>query len=219
MPPEPGGVRSLYGACAKSINRRVALAGIASVLALPAAAAPKRVKAVAWTGEATVFEGARVFSLGIRTRVEPFVRARSTSWLKQAGEADARTLVIEPDDGWMEVAGVRSPLPPTLIAHEREQYGVYGYLLGLGAPKREGKVIEAAQPGFPPIRMTLDEKRIATADYTVVSPEGGGPMVERFTFEGRLEDHGVEWFKSMTIERNGRRYFQLWIDTFSVERG
>lgn len=195
------------------------LAGVASVLAVPAAAAPKRVKAVTWTGEATVFEGARVFQLGIRTRVEPFVRARSTSWLKKAGESDARTLVIEPGDGWMEVAGARSPLPPALIAHEREQYGVYGYLLGLGSPKRQGKMIEAAQPGFPPIRMMLDDGRIATADYTVVSPEGGTPMVERFAFEGRLEDRGVNWFKSMTIERNGRRYFQLWIDTFSVERG
>lgn len=166
-----------------------------------------------------VFDGARVIELTLRTRVEPFRRARSTSWLTREGEASARTLVIEPADGWLEQGGARKPLPPALIAHERQQYGVYGYLLGLGRVEREGSQVRASQPGYPPIRMELDHRRVASADYVVGSPTDGAPVSQHFTFEGEIREHGVRWFKQMTIEQSGRRYLQLWINDVTVERG
>ena len=165
-----------------------------------------------------VFEGARVLQLSVRTRVEPFRRVRSTSWLTSKGEATARTLVIEPDDGWLEQNGERNALPPALVAHERQQYGVYAYLLGLGVQRRESSGVVASEPGFPSIRMAFEERRVIAADYTVPAPDDGRPLAQHFTFQGQITEGGVRWFRQMTIERSGRRYSQLWINELVVER-
>ena len=184
----------------------------------PTPARARGVAAIGWSGEAMVFEGARVLQFTVCTRVEPFRRVRSTSWLTSKGEASARTIVIDPDGGWLEQAGARTPLSPALIAHERQQYGVYGYLLGLGTQLREGSVVRASEPGFPPIRLEHDGRRVIAADYNVASPEDGHPLAQRFAFDGELAEHGVRWFRRMTIEQSGRRYFQLWINELFVER-
>ena len=217
MPPTSGGLPTLYGEGEKSINRRGVLAGLSVALATPAWARVKQVKAIGWSGSAMVFDGPRVIELGVRTRVEPFVRARSISWLTREGEASARTLVIEPADGWMEQGGQRKPLPPALIAHERQQYGLYGYLLD--APTRgDAPASRASQPGFPPISMEIRRGLIIAADYTVGSPVDGSPLAQHLTFEGEIREHGVRWFKQMTIAQAGRRSFELWISDLTVER-
>ncbi len=218
MPPESGGGRSLYGAIEKSINRRTVLTGAALALATPVWARRGGAKAIGWTGSAMVFDGPRVIELGLRTRIEPFVRARSTSWLTREGESAARTLVIEPTEGWLERGGKREELAPALIAHERQQYGLYGYVLD--APTRAKEpVLRSSQPGFPPISMQLREGRIVAADYTVTSADGAQQVAQHVTFEGEIREKGVRWFQQMTIEQAGRRYLQMWINDFTVERG
>src|SRR4051812_449258 len=105
---------TLYGAAASSINRRALLTG---GLLLPLAARAKwpgdaatRVKALNWTGNAQIFSGDKTIEITVRTRVEPFLRARSQSWL--AGKLEtARTMFIGPDQGWVERGGTRTPLP------------------------------------------------------------------------------------------------------------
>ena len=90
------------------------------------AALLKRVKALNWTGHAQVFleasadAPARTIDLGVRTRVEPFVRARSETWLSGKPET-LRALIIEPDGGFAERDGTRTPLPARQALHERQQ--------------------------------------------------------------------------------------------------
>jgi hypothetical protein len=218
VPPDPGGGRILYGFAEKSINRRTIMAGLASALACPALARGSGVRAIGWSASAMVFDGPRVFDLTLRTRVEPFRRARSTSWITREGEGAARTLVIEPDSGWLERGGKREELAPALIAHERQQYGLYGYLLGAPARPKE-RTVAASEPGFPPIRIEIDRGRLVSADYAVASADGAQQVPQHITFAGEIREKGVRWFQQMTIEQAGRRYLQMWINDFTVERG
>ena len=191
------------------INRRGVLTGVASVLMLPAAAAVQcRVEAIAWRGYARVFQGDTVLDLTICTRVEPFRRAGSTSWITNKGKATARTLVIEPTDGWLEQGGRRKPLSPALISHERQQYGLYGYLLRAANASGRGPMIEMAEPGFPPIRLEMANGRVAAADCTVGSPDDGSPLSQHIVFDGALESADPRWFRRMTISQAGQRYFE-----------
>lgn len=175
---------------------------------------------MSWRGRATVVAGERLLDLTVQTRIEPFARARSTSWITRDGEASARTLVIEPETGWLERGGRREALPDALIRHERQQYGVYGYLLGLAPSHDSAEVRRAAYPGFPPISMTrAGDGRITRADYVVDPVEGTRRIHETFGFSGTCRSRGVRWFRTMTIDQDGKRFFTLAIDRFEAIPG
>ncbi|WP_404333403.1 hypothetical protein AB2M62_10055 [Sphingomonas sp. MMS12-HWE2-04] len=176
-----------------------------------------RVKALRWTGQAQVMLRDKRLELEIDTRVEPFVRARSRSWL--AGKPDtARTLIIEPAGGFVERSGERKPLPARQTLHERQQYGLYGYMLLALAPTQvEGGRLTAQHPGLPPVRFELEGDYLAVADYTVASPDSDAVIAQRFLFEGEQPDQGVHWPHTITILQNDKPYFILDIESFSVE--
>ncbi len=175
-----------------------------------------RVKALHWTGNAIVEAGGRKLEIEVRTRVEPFVRARSETRL--AGTADFRTLIIEPDGGWTERNGTRTPLPAAQAEHERQQYGLYGYLLLVQAPTRVvGDHLVAERPGLPPATLLLDGDVVMAADYAVAGPDGTGTVAQRFLLEGELEDHGIRWPRTITILQNDKLYFTLDVETFAAE--
>jgi hypothetical protein len=239
--PERGFVPALYGECASRINHGIAVIGrralIAGALALPVAAraGPKadllnrvlkasggreklaRVRAMNWTGTATVNAGDKTLQIQVKTRVEPFVRARSESFL--AGKPETvRTLIIEPDGGYVERGGKRTPLPARQTDHERQQYGVYGYMLLGQAPARvEGNRIVSQRPGLPPISFLTEGDYLAAADYTVDDPETDGTIAQRFIFEGEYGDLGIHWPQTVTIFHNDKLYFMLDLQSFSVE--
>jgi hypothetical protein len=176
-----------------------------------------RVKAIAWAGHAQVHTGEKTLLLDVKTRVEPFVRARSETALSGTA-GTARTLIIEPDTGYVERDGTRTRLPPRQVEHERQQYAVYGYMLLVHARANvmNGQIV-AERPGLPQIRFATKGDFLAAADYAVVSPEGDATLNERFLFEGELPDKGVHWPKTITILQNDRPYFILDLETFSVE--
>ena len=182
------------------------------------AALLSRVRSIGWLGAAEVVTPERTLRLGIRTRVEPFVRASSTSWIMSEGVAKARTLMIEPDAGYVERDGKRTPLPRDQERHEREQYGLYAYML-LRAPMVEagGKLL-AASEGLPPIRFDTDiAGRLTGADYTVHAPDGGTVIQQRFTFDGIVRDKGLAWPRRIRIAQDGIPFFTLAIDSLRVE--
>jgi len=176
-----------------------------------------RVKALHWTGTAQVTLPGRSLLLEVKTRVEPFVRARSQSWLAGKPET-ARTLVIEPDGGFVERDGTRTPLPPRQTVHERQQYGLYGYMLLALAPTRaEGEGLVAERPGLPPIRFLLEGDYLAAADYEVASPDSVGTLRQRILLEGEMPDKGIHWPQTITILHDDKPYFILDLQTFSVD--
>jgi hypothetical protein len=176
-----------------------------------------RVRALRWTGSAEVRTGGKTLHLEVDTRVEPFVRARSRSWL--AGQPEtARTLIIESDGGFVERGGTRAPLPERQTLHERQQYGLYGYMLLALAPTRvEGDGLVAERPGLPPVHFLLEGDYLAAADYAVASPDSDATIAQRFILEGEQPDQGIHWPQTITILRDRNPYFILDIETFSVE--
>jgi hypothetical protein len=176
-----------------------------------------RVKALRWNGAARIETPGKSLLLEVETRVEPFFRARSRSWLAGKPET-ARTLLIEPDGGFVERGGVRAPLPERQTLHERQQYGLYGYMLLARAPTRtEGAGLVAERPGLPPIRFLLEGDYLAAADYVVAAPDGDGTVRQRILLEGDLRDQGIRWPQTITILHDDAPYFTLDIQTFSVE--
>jgi len=175
-----------------------------------------RVKALRWAGQATVQAGGRTLEIEVSTRVEPFVRARSETRL--AGSDDLRTLIIEPEGGWIERNGTRAPLPATQAEHERQQYGLYGYMLLVHAPTRlVGDHLVAEKPGLPPVTFLLEGDAVMAADYAVANPEGTGTIAQRFLLEGEMRDSGIRWPQTITILQNDKPYFTLDLDSFAVE--
>ena len=176
-----------------------------------------RVKALHWTGNAQVMLPDRTLRLEVETRVEPFVRARSRSWLLGKPET-ARTLIIEPDGGFVEREGARTPLPPRQTLHERQQFGLYGYMLLALAPTRaEGQGLAAERPGLPPIRFLLEGDYLSAADYIVASPDSDGTLAQRILLEGEMPDKGIHWPHTITILHDDKPYFILDLETFSVD--
>ncbi|MGH6616947.1 hypothetical protein, partial [Sphingomonas sp.] len=151
-------------------------------------------------------------------RVEPFVRARSDSWIIKEGTAATRSLIIEPDGGWTERDGKRVALPAHQVLHEREQYGLYGYMLLRAPTAAAGAKLLAAHPGLPPVSFETDPTgRLSAANYTVFAPDGGEVIQERFAFDGTVSAKGLNWPKRLRIAQNGIPFFTLVIDQFMVE--
>lgn len=177
-----------------------------------------RIAAIGWVGAAEVVTPERTLRLGMRTRIEPFVRMRSDSWVMKEGTAATRSLIIEPDGGWTERDGKRAPLPAHQARHEREQYGLYGYMLLRAPTAAVGGKLLAAHPGLPPVSFETDtEGRLTAAAYTVFAPDGGEVIQERFTFDGAIAAQGLNWPRRLRIAQNGVPFFTLVIDRFMVE--
>ncbi len=154
----------------------------------------------------------------METRVEPFVRARSDSWVMAEGVAKARSLIIEPTGGWMERDGKRSALPAHQTRLEREQYGLYGYMLMRAPTAAVGDRLLAAHSGLPPVSFEISaDGRLSAATYTVFAPDGGEVIQERFSFDGNVTDKGLRWPRRLRIAQNGVPFFTLVIDRFMVE--
>lgn len=200
-------------ASAEPVRRALAAAGGRERL--------ERVKALNWTGTARVVIPGRALSLGVETRIEPFRTARSDSWILTEGRASTRTMVIDRSRGYAIRNGKESPLPDAIVAQERDQFGMYGYMLIALAPAVgvEDYLIRATRADYPPADLHIDDRgRLTAADYVITSDDGKSPPVsERFTFSGTVTDKGVRWPKRIAIAQAGKAYFDLTIDTFSVE--
>lgn len=180
-----------------------------------------RVRVLKWDGRATIYTGMRdnPVEIAVETRVTPFGQAISRSWLPLHGSWTARTMTVEPSGGFVEQAGKRTPLPAPQALHELQQFGIYGYLLLVGARLRaEGNDVIAQREGFPDIRFTLGaDGRPATGTYQVDSPDGGPTIEEKLIFEGRVRSpNRIAWPARIQVLQKAFD-FDLRIDAFDVE--
>jgi hypothetical protein len=235
--PERGAGSSLYGDGNGSINRRALIFAGAALSTFPAAAARPfvdpvararaamggsallaRVRAIGWTGTARVTTPDRTLDLGVETRVEPFIRARSDTWLIEEGRVEKRTMMIEGHDGFLVFKGRQVAMPPRQAAHERQQFGIYGHMLLAGIAIARGNVIASAKAGYPEALLAPGrDGMLAAAAYVVDSPDSAGTIRERFTFSGSVTDQGVRWPQRIAATRNGKPFFALAIDDLTVE--
>jgi hypothetical protein len=204
---------------AKEIDRAMELMGGRKVL--------EKVRVLRWTGAAKIYGGPQVIEIGVSTVVRPFRGAQSDSWLLSEGPAKTRSLIIDGDRGWTVRDGIRAPMPPAMLAHERAQYALYGLMLL--APLKESGAIALASPGderrvlvsHPGAPSTLfdfyDDDRLGSAHNAVPSPdEGGKPIAQDITFEGEITGGGVRWPRKLTIRQSGQLYFELTLATFEA---
>jgi hypothetical protein len=187
-----------------------------------------RARTLHWTGEATVFAGERRIELGVDTMVTPFVRARSTTWLRDQPETTRRVLAIDGARGWTERDGRREEMPCPMREHERLQYAIYGLmqLAPLRAPgvrlqrlpDREGlRVLHVEHPSAVPAQLFFDDSnRLVAIENSVPDPEHSTPVAQRFSFEGDVADAGVHWPRTLRISQDGRPYFELRLRTFEA---
>lgn len=180
-----------------------------------------------WKGEATVIAGGRRIDIGVSTHVEPFVSARSDSWLLSDGPAKTRSLIIEQHGGWVERDGTRTPMPEPMLRHERAQYAVYGLmrLVSLYDPGASGlagaalNTLVARHPGAPDTIIGLDEDgKLAWATNIVPKPDGEGTVEQRFAFSGVMQSRGVRWPARIQIEQSGVPYLDLRLSQFAVRQ-
>jgi hypothetical protein len=194
------------------------LAGCASPEAIspPPAVAAVAVRPLSWTGTARVYTADRVLALGVTTQVTPFRSARSGTWLLSEGAASTRSMIIEPHGGWLERAGKRKPMPAAMLRHERQQFAIYGLMQQAIA----GRLRQAGgtSPEIPETEFTFDAGgRLVEARNRVDDPAGGAEKIKQvFHFSGELEDKGLRWPKRIDILHNGRPYFTLELESFSV---
>ena len=201
------------GARADPVSRAMAAAGGSAVL--------RRVRAIAWSGTARVMLGATAVDLNVETRIEPFVRGRSDTWLEREGRSTMRTLMIERDGGFLVHEGAQTPLPAAQAQFERQQLGAYAYLLLAPAfvSAASATRLNAAREGYPPISLTLaGDGRIAAADYTIASAQRDGVVVrQHLTFAGTATSNGVRFPRNITIVQNARPLLRMTIADFAVE--
>ena len=173
--------------------------------------------------------GDRTIELGVDTRVVPLTSARSETWLREKGRETQRTLEITRDGGWMVRDGQRTPLPETMVAHERLQYATYALMLltPLEGPQArierradvDGlRVLHARLPGAADAEMFFDASgRLVRLEDVVPNPEGTGTVAQRFDFEGAIEDKGVRWPRTIRIAQDGKPFFTLRMETLAIE--
>lgn len=200
-----------------------------AIVAAGGEAALSRVHALRWTGEATVFDPDGQIALGVDTRVVPFERAKSDTWLRERRRHTLRTLEIGPDGGWTTRDGQRTPMPAPMLAHERLQYATYGLMLL--APLREPdvvvqrgpdvdglRVLHVEHPRAAPSDLYFDARgRLVRIDNVVPKPDGFGSDRQRFDFEGVIEANGLVWPRAMRISHEGEPYFELRLASLIVE--
>lgn len=125
--------------------------------------------------------------------------------------------------------GLRSPMPPPMLLHERQQYAIYELLrltplqradvrLTL-LPKGRGGLrgVRVRRPDLPDADLWFDTRRRLVVVKTIVTdPEAGTPIREEVRLFGRIEDRGVRWPKRINILWNGAPYFELTLSSFSA---
>lgn len=199
---------------------------LAAALLVPVAApAEQPLVPLRWTGIATVMTGRGPLKLGVRTRVAPSGEARGESW-PLANPADIRTMEITPEGGWMERGGRRTALPAPMVAHERQQYALYGQMqLALRQARalaRRGVrqvTTPPADAGGMPTMFTFDGQGRLTGGRNIVADpqEPARTIAQVFRFSRPRPVGGLPWPRRIEILQNGRPYFTLDITTITVD--
>lgn len=183
-----------------------------------------------WRGTAKIRDGEQVVEIGIETRVRPFERARTVSWLLSEGREAARVMTIEGKRGWIERDGEREPMPAAMLKHERQQFAIYGLMRLLPARGRivarragtGGRTLLRVANSHAPLTdlVFAPDGTLIEARNRVADPDGGsGEIDQLFRFSGHLVEDGLSWPRRIEIFQRGRLYFTLDIASFETSPG
>lgn len=188
-----------------------------------------RARILNWRGKATVHAGARQIRLEGRWTVEPPDRATVATWESEKGVTSTRRLILNGSEGTMDRDGKSIPMPPDLLANERDQFYLYSVLklaplMDAGvqlAPVVDGESrgLGVKRPGRPDVQIFFDKTGRPTHLRTsVLDPATRRQVVEELQFEGVVESDGVRWPRRIRILQGGALFFELEITEFRVTR-
>jgi len=185
-------------------------------------AALDRARALVWEGEATVHAGGRTVELTGRWAVQPPDSAVVATYETSRGPASVRRLILAGTRGWLERGGELTPMPPAMLANEREQFYLYSVmrLVPLRAPNVQlvaippdslgQRGVRATQPDRPDVELYVDELgRLAHLRLRVTDAMTGRPALQDVWLAGSIEADGVRWPKSVRITLDGKPYFDM----------
>ena len=145
------------------------------------------------------------------------------------GPASTRALVVAAPRGWMVSGGRFQPMPPAMLANERDKLYLYdvmrlvplrapGVKLTPVAPDSLGQPgFRAEQPGRPPVELFFEAAgRLAHLRVQVQDPSGGAPVRQDAWLSGVIEAGGVRWPRELRLTVNGAPYFDLTLRSFRV---
>jgi hypothetical protein len=185
-----------------------------------------RARALTWAGTATVHAGGRTVHIAGRWSVQPPDTAVVATYDVSRGPATTRALVVAAPRGWVVAGGRFDPMPPPLLANERDEFYLYDVmrLVPLRAPGVRLTTVPAdtlGQPGFraeqagrPAVELHVDAGgRLAHLRTQVRDPGGGAPVWQDVWLAGVVEADGVRWPRELRLTMNGAPYFALAIDS------
>lgn len=203
------------------VERAIEMAGGATAL--------ERARALVWEGDAAVHVRGRTVELSGRWAVQPPDSAVVATWERSRGPASTRRLILSGTRGWFEREGQLSPMPPTVLANEREQFYLYnlmrlvplrapGVTLSPIAPDSLGqRGVRVTKAGRPDVDLYVDGSgRLAHLRTRVTDAMSGNPSVEDVWLAGSVDADGVHWPRSIQLTLDGKPYFELEIRTLHV---
>jgi hypothetical protein len=203
------------------VEQAIEMAGGASAL--------ERARALVWEGDAAVHARGRTVELSGRWAVQPPDSAVVATWERSRGQASTRRLILSGTRGWFERDGQLSPMPPTVLANEREQFYLYNVmrlvplrapsvtLTAIAADSLGQRGVRVTQAGRPDVDLYVDGTgRLAHLRTRVTDAMSGNPAVEDVWLGGVVEADGVRWPRSVRLTLDGKPYFELEIRTLRV---
>ena len=227
---------ALAAACGNSAARRseeptspeALLAG--AIEQAGGARALQSARALRWDGEATVHAGDREVAIRGEWAIQPPDSAVVATYDTTAGPSTTRRLIVAGGAGWLEEAGVFTPMPPVVLAAERDEFYLYhlmrlvpllapGVELAPAPPDTLGQEgFEARAPGRPEVFAYVDAAgRLAHLRLQIADPRTGGRAWQDLWLSGVIESDGVRWPRAIRITMDGAPYFDLTIGRLRVE--
>jgi uncharacterized membrane protein len=193
------------------------------------AEALKRARVLNWRGRETIYGVGRQTHIDGRWTVEPPDRASVTTWEVDKGESSARRMIIDGASGSMERSGKSMPMPPEMLANERDQFYLYSVLkltplldpdVKLMAITEHGAPgLNVVRPGRPNVSILFDASGRPTRLRTsVLDPATKQPVAEELQFQGTVESEGIRWPRQIRILQAGKLFFELEISEFTVTK-
>jgi hypothetical protein len=186
-------------------------------------------RALTWDGDAVVHAGGRTVPITGRWAIQPPDSAIVATYAVANGAATTRSLIVAAPRGWTQSKGQFTPLPPAMLANERDEFYLYSVLrlvplreagvtlvpLARDSLGNEGLGVRSA--GRPDVDLFIDKDgRVARLLTSVANPTTGKPSREELVFEGALTASGIRWPRVLRIVLDGAPYFDLTMRNLKV---
>jgi hypothetical protein len=227
---------ALVTACAPAARRAPARADTparllsGAIAAAGGARALEAARALRWDGSATVHASGRRVGIRGTWAIQPPDSAVVATYDTTRGPATVRRLIVAGATGWLEQAGTFRPMPPQLLATERDEFYLYQVirLVPLQAPDvvlapasvdtLGQRGFEIRTPGRPAVFAHVDSTgRLAHLRLRIADAESGRATWQDLWLAGTVEAGGVRWPREIRITMDGAPYFDLVIERLRVE--